>query len=74
MSVINIYVLYYNSPGQFCNALNFRRSLGDTGGNSLTEDLNTQYQAVDMVWVAMSGCLVFLMIPGITIFYAELSR
>nr|UJH94435.1 Mep2.1 [Starmerella bombicola] len=48
--------------------------MGDTGGNSLTENLNTQYQAADMVWVAISGCLVFLMIPGIAMFYAGLSR
>ncbi|KAH3901468.1 probable Ammonium transporter MEP2 [Saccharomycodes ludwigii] len=45
-----------------------------TGGNSLTTDLNSQYDKADMVWIAVSSCLVWLMVPGIGLLYSGLAR
>lgn len=45
-----------------------------TGGNSLTTDLNKQFVAADMVWLGTSAVLVWIMIPGVGLFYSGLSR
>ncbi|ANZ73093.1 BA75_00660T0 [Komagataella pastoris] len=45
-----------------------------TGGNSLEVDLNVRFDKADMVWVAVSGCLVFLMVPGVGLLYSGLAR
>lgn len=48
--------------------------MGSWGGDSLTQDLNVGYNEADTTWVMIAGCLVWLMIPGIGIFYAGLAR
>lgn len=45
-----------------------------TGGDSLTTNLNEQFQGADMVWVGISSALVWIMIPGIGLLYSGLSR
>lgn len=45
-----------------------------TGGDSLTTNLNTQFEGADMVWVGTAGALVWIMIPGIGLLYSGLSR
>lgn len=45
-----------------------------TGGDSLTQNLNEQFVAADMVWVGISGALVWIMIPGIGLLYSGVSR
>ncbi|ODQ78185.1 hypothetical protein BABINDRAFT_65504 [Babjeviella inositovora NRRL Y-12698] len=45
-----------------------------TGGDSLTVDLNVQFDRADMVWVGTSAVLVWIMIPGIGLLYSGLSR
>lgn len=48
--------------------------MGDTGGNSMTEDVNAAFNSGDMTWVMVAACMVWLMVPGIGIFYAGLAR
>ncbi|PRT55789.1 Ammonium transporter MEP2 [Wickerhamiella sorbophila] len=48
--------------------------MGSFGGDSLTQNLNTNFQEGDMVWVGAASALVWIMIPGIGFFYAGLSR
>jgi len=48
--------------------------MATTGGDSLTSDLNTPYDRGDMVWVGVAACMVWLMCPGIAMFYAGLAR
>ncbi|ODV88067.1 hypothetical protein CANARDRAFT_26229 [[Candida] arabinofermentans NRRL YB-2248] len=43
-------------------------------GSSLDTDLTDQYDKADMVWVATSGVLVWIMIPGVGLLYSGLSR
>ncbi|KAJ8142766.1 hypothetical protein OXX80_002355 [Metschnikowia pulcherrima] len=45
-----------------------------TGGNSLTQNLNEQFVAADMVWVGISAALVWIMIPGVGLLYSGISR
>lgn len=45
-----------------------------TGGDSLTVNLNTQFEAADMVWVGIAGALVWIMIPGVGLLYSGISR
>ncbi|ODV97363.1 hypothetical protein PACTADRAFT_49092 [Pachysolen tannophilus NRRL Y-2460] len=45
-----------------------------TGGNSLEVDLNEQFDKADMAWVAVSGALVWIMVPGIGLLYSGLAR
>ncbi|ODV63235.1 ammonium permease MEP2 [Ascoidea rubescens DSM 1968] len=46
-----------------------------TGGDSLTVDLNVQFNRADMVWIGVSGILVFIMIiPGVGLLYSGLAR
>lgn len=52
----------------------FNGSNAQTGGDSLTENLNIWYQAGDMAWVVVSTALVLLMIPGVGFFYSGLAR
>lgn len=48
--------------------------MGNTGGDSLTQDLNTPFVAADMVWIMTAGALVWIMIPGVGLLYSGLSR
>ncbi|KAI5855779.1 high affinity ammonium transporter [Tricharina praecox] len=52
----------------------FDGSNTETGGDSLTEDLNVWYQTGDMAWIVVSTALVLLMIPGVGFFYSGLAR
>lgn len=45
-----------------------------TGGDSLTVNLNTQFDMANMVWVGTSSALVWIMIPGVGLLYSGLSR
>lgn len=45
-----------------------------TGGDIMKVDLNKQFDKADMVWVAVSGVLVWIMIPGVGLLYSGLSR
>lgn len=45
-----------------------------TGGDSLTVDLSAQFGGADMVWVAISGVIVWIMVPGVGLLYLGLSR
>lgn len=45
-----------------------------TGGDSLTTDLNLQFDAANMVWMAVSAAGVMFMVPGIGLLYSGLSR
>ncbi|PSK37202.1 hypothetical protein C7M61_003629 [Candidozyma pseudohaemuli] len=45
-----------------------------TGGDSLTVDLSAQFNGADMVWVAISGVIVWIMVPGVGLLYLGLSR
>ncbi|GMM30765.1 ammonium permease [Martiniozyma asiatica (nom. inval.)] len=42
--------------------------------SSLTTDLSAQYDGAGMVWVMVSGALVWIMIPGVGLLYSGLSR
>ncbi|GMF01015.1 unnamed protein product [Ambrosiozyma monospora] len=42
--------------------------------DSMTEDLTGLYDKADMVWVMVSGSLVWIMIPGVGLLYSGLSR
>ncbi|KAH3682192.1 hypothetical protein WICPIJ_006841, partial [Wickerhamomyces pijperi] len=42
--------------------------------DSLTEDITADYDKSDMVWVMVSGILVWIMIPGVGLLYSGLSR
>ncbi|ANB11904.1 ammonium permease MEP2 [Sugiyamaella lignohabitans] len=48
--------------------------MGNTGGDSLTEDINTQYNLANMVWIMTATALVWIMIPGVGLLYSGLSR
>lgn len=48
--------------------------MGSTGGNSLTEDVNSQYDLANMVWIMAASALVWVMIPGVGLLYSGLSR
>lgn len=48
--------------------------MGNWGGDSLNDNVNLQYNEADTTWVMVAACLVWLMIPGIGIFYAGLAR
>ncbi|ANB15496.1 ammonium permease MEP2 [Sugiyamaella lignohabitans] len=48
--------------------------MGDTGGDSLTTDVNKQYDLANMVWIMTAGALVWIMIPGVGLLYSGLSR
>lgn len=45
-----------------------------TGGDSLTVDMNTQFNMGNMAWIMVSSALVWLMIPGLGLLYSGLSR
>lgn len=45
-----------------------------TGGDSLTTDLNAQYDLVNMLWLGVGAAGVWLMSPGIGLLYSGLSR
>lgn len=45
-----------------------------TGGDSLTTDMNTQYDLANMVWIGTAAVLVWIMVPGIGLLYSGLSR
>ena len=45
-----------------------------TGGDSLTVDLNAQFDKADMAWIGVSSALVWIMIPGVGLLYSGLSR
>lgn len=45
-----------------------------TGGDSLTVDLSAQFDGSNMVWVATSAVLVWIMVPGVGLLYSGLSR
>lgn len=45
-----------------------------TGGNSLTQDVNAQYDLANMVWIMVSSALVWIMVPGVGFLYSGLSR
>lgn len=49
-------------------------STAQTGGDSLTEDLNVFYTSGDIAWMLTSTALVLLMIPGVGFFYSGLAR
>lgn len=45
-----------------------------TGGDIMTMDLNEQFDKADMVWIATSAVLVWIMIPGVGLLYSGISR
>lgn len=45
-----------------------------TGGDSLTVDLNSQFELANMAWVGVAAILVWIMVPGIGLLYSGLSR
>lgn len=45
-----------------------------TGGDSLTTDLNAQFELADMVWLGVSAAGVWIMVPGIGLLYSGLAR
>lgn len=45
-----------------------------TGGDSLTTDMNTQFQYADMVWLGVCAAGVWIMVPGIGLLYSGMSR
>ncbi|EPE08596.1 ammonium transporter mep2 [Ophiostoma piceae UAMH 11346] len=48
--------------------------VANTGGDSLTADLNIYYSSGDFAWIMTSAALVLLMIPGVGFFYSGLAR
>ncbi|KAL3232439.1 Ammonium transporter MEP2 [Nakaseomyces bracarensis] len=44
------------------------------GGDSLTTDLNLQFDAVNMLWLGVATSGVWIMVPGIGLLYSGLSR
>ncbi|KAI1501712.1 ammonium permease [Biscogniauxia marginata] len=47
---------------------------GETGGDSLNENLNIWYESGDVAWMITATALVLLMIPGVGFFYSGLAR
>jgi Amt family ammonium transporter len=47
---------------------------GPTGGDSLTQDVNAQYDLANISWVLVAGALVWIMIPGVGLLYSGMSR
>ena len=45
-----------------------------TGGDSLTVNLNDQFDKADMAWIGAASALVWIMIPGVGLLYSGLSR
>lgn len=45
-----------------------------TGGDSLTYDLNQNFELANMAWIGVASILVWIMIPGIGLLYSGLSR
>ncbi|CAK7907668.1 ammonium transporter Mep2p [[Candida] anglica] len=45
-----------------------------TGGDSMTVDLNQQFDAANMAWIGTAAALVWIMIPGVGLLYSGLSR
>lgn len=45
-----------------------------SGGNSLTTDLNTQFDYANMAWIGVASAGVWIMVPGIGLLYSGLSR
>ncbi|KAG0667301.1 ammonium transporter [Monosporozyma unispora] len=45
-----------------------------TGGDSLTTDMNTQFELANMTWLGVCAAGVWLMVPGIGLLYSGLSR
>ncbi|KAG0663762.1 ammonium transporter [Maudiozyma exigua] len=45
-----------------------------TGGDSLTTDMNTQFELANMVWLGVGAAGVWIMCPGIGLLYSGLSR
>lgn len=45
-----------------------------TGGDSLTTDMNTQYDLANMGWLGVCAAGVWIMCPGIGLLYSGLSR
>lgn len=45
-----------------------------TGGDSLTVDMNVQFDLANMVWILTSSSLVWIMIPGVGLLYSGLAR
>lgn len=45
-----------------------------TGGDVLTVNLNEQFSLADMAWIGTAAALVWIMIPGVGLFYSGLSR
>ncbi|KAH3675704.1 hypothetical protein WICPIJ_009291 [Wickerhamomyces pijperi] len=44
------------------------------GGDSLTVDLNQQFDLANMAFIGLAGVLVWIMIPGVGLLYSGLSR
>lgn len=45
-----------------------------TGGNSLTTDLNKQFDLANMAWVGVAAAGVWIMVPGVGLLYSGMSR
>lgn len=45
-----------------------------TGGDIMTVDLNEQFDKADMAWIGTAAVLVWIMIPGVGLYYSGLSR
>ncbi|ABN66276.1 ammonia permease [Scheffersomyces stipitis CBS 6054] len=47
---------------------------GEDGGNVFTDDLNSQFDKADTVWIGIASVLVWIMIPGVGLLYSGISR
>lgn len=45
-----------------------------TGGDSLTTDMNTQFDLANMAWIGVGAAGVWIMVPGIGLLYSGMSR